>query len=65
MAVSKFLDRSGWTPPKNLELWEPINITKEEIDEEVERLTGLPRPANGRRQTLIVHPRWQELGVGP
>ena len=65
MTSSYFIDRSGWTPPKNLDLWEPVKITKEEIDEEVERLTSLPRPANGRRQSLIVHPRWQELGVGP
>jgi gentisate 1,2-dioxygenase len=61
----KFLDRSGWTPPAKLDLWEPIVITKGEIDAEVERLASQPRPANGRRQSLIVHPRWKELGVGP
>ena len=62
--TSPFIDRSGWTP-KPLELWEPVLITKEQIEAEVERLASQPRPANGRRQSLIVHPRWQELGVGP
>ena len=65
MSSSYFMDRSGWTPPEKLDLWEPIKISKEEIDEEVERLAGIPRPSNGRRQSLIVHPRWQELGPGP
>jgi len=65
MADNHFMDRSGWTPPEALDLWEPIKITGEEIDAEVERLASQPRPANGRRQSLIVHPRWQELGVGP
>ncbi len=62
---SYFMDRSGWTPPEKLDLWEPIKITKEEIDAEIERLASIDRPANGRRQSLIVHPRWQELGPGP
>jgi gentisate 1,2-dioxygenase len=64
MSQSPFMDRSGWTPAP-LDLWEPIVITKEEIDQEIERLASIPRPANGRRQSLIVHPRWKELGVGP
>ena len=64
MSQSPFIDRSGWTP-EPLDLWEPIVITKEEIDREIERLASGPRPANGRRHSLIVHPRWNELGVGP
>jgi gentisate 1,2-dioxygenase len=64
MSQSPFIDRSGWTP-QPLDLWEPILITREEIDAEIERLASIPRPANGRRQSLIVHPRWRELGVGP
>lgn len=59
-----FIDRSGWTAPE-LELWEPVVIAKEDIDREIERLAAQPRPANGRRQSLITHPRWRELGVGP
>ena len=61
----KFIDRTGYESPQKLDLWEPIVITREEIDEEVERLAAAPRPGNGRRQSLIVHPRWRELGVGP
>ena len=61
----KFIDQTGYEAPEKLDLWEPIVITREEIDEEVERLASLPRPGNGRRQSLIVHPRWRELGVGP
>lgn len=61
----KFIDRTGYRSPEGLDLWEPIIISKEEIDGEVARLADLPRPENGRRQSLIVHPRWQELGVGP
>jgi len=64
MSQSPFLDRSGWTP-EPLDLWDPILISKEEIDQEIERLASIPRPANGRRESLIVHPRWRELGVGP
>src|SRR3954463_1770596 len=51
-----FRDESG-SKPKPLELWAPIVIPKEEIDAEIERLANLPVPANGRRRSLIVHPR--------
>lgn len=64
MSQNPFIDRSGWTPTP-LDLWEPILITREQIDAEIERLASIPRPANGRRQSLIVHPRWKELGAGP
>jgi gentisate 1,2-dioxygenase len=43
------------TPPEN-KPWAPVKITKEEIDAEIERLASLPRPADGRRSSLIVHP---------
>lgn len=36
--------------------WVPVKITKEEFDEEIERLASLPAPADGRRASLIVHP---------
>ena len=62
---AKFIDRTGYKYPEKLDLWEPILITKNEMDEEIARLAELPRPENGRRQSLIVHPRWSELGVGP
>ena len=49
---AKFADP---TPQEN-KPWAPVKITREEIDAEVERLAAMPRPANGRRASLIVHP---------
>jgi gentisate 1,2-dioxygenase len=51
-----FLDRSGHAARDTNDYWAPIVITKEQIDQEIERLASLPRPANGRRESLIVHP---------
>ena len=44
--------------------WPPILIAKETIDREIERLADLPRPANGRRQILLVHPNAPDPGRG-
>ncbi len=44
-------------------LWPVVVIPREEIDAEVERLASLPTPANGRRRSLIVHPR-ADVGNG-
>jgi gentisate 1,2-dioxygenase len=52
----RFLDRAGATARDENSYWAPIVVTKEEIAVEVERLAGLPLPANGRRESLIVHP---------
>lgn len=65
MAFHPFIDQSGVKPSDKLDFWEPVIISKEQIDAEIERLTSIARPANGRRQALIVHPRWSELGKGP
>jgi gentisate 1,2-dioxygenase len=51
-----FRDETG-SKPKPLDLWAPIVIPKEEIDAEIERLASLPYPENGRRRSLVVHPR--------
>ncbi len=51
-----FRDETG-SKPKALDLWAPIVIPKEEIDAEIERLASLPAPANGRRRSLVVHPK--------
>ncbi len=60
----KMVDQSGRQSPDkhtwkdhSLELWEPLVISKEEIEAEVERLADLPRPNNGVRRTQFVHPR--------
>ena len=50
-----FLDRSGAQPTSSA-LWPAVVIPKEALDQEVERLASGPRPANGRRRSLIVHP---------
>src|SRR3989454_8391370 len=54
----RFIDQSG-ARPDAMDLWPAIVIPKEAIDAEVERLASLPRPANGRRRSIIAHPRAQ------
>jgi gentisate 1,2-dioxygenase len=51
-----FLDVTGQKPGDN-QPWAPIKITKEEIDAEIERLAEAPAPADGRRASLLVHPK--------
>lgn len=58
-----FLDETGRTATAPV-FWEPYIVTKEQIDAEVARLAALPRPANGRRRALIVHPASAEPGLG-
>jgi gentisate 1,2-dioxygenase len=65
----KFIDRTGAANPDRLTLSgenrqkfiPPVIVKKEMIDAEIERLAGLPAPANGRRMSLVAHP---ETGVG-
>lgn len=59
-----FRDITGAAANPNLDLWEPVVIPKEAIDAEIARLSALPAPANGRRQSLIVHPRATAPGWG-
>ena len=58
----RFIDQSG-AKPGTMDLWPAIVIPKETIDAEIERLASLPRPANGRRRSIIAHPR-AEKGSG-
>lgn len=58
-----FVDHTNQAPVP-LDLWPPIVITKAMIDAEVERLAALPRPANGRREALIAHPKATVPGLG-
>ncbi len=57
-------DISGAVAPASLDLWEPVIISGEQINAEIERLASLPRPANGRREAMFVHPRAATLGNG-
>jgi gentisate 1,2-dioxygenase len=41
-----------------------VVIPREEIEAEVERLAAQPRPKNGRRRSLIVHPQSEQPGLG-
>ena len=50
-----FIDQSG-AKPGAMDLWPAIVIPKETIDAEIERLASLPRPANGRRRSIIAGP---------
>lgn len=60
---SVFLDRRD-SPPEGVDFWESIVIPKEDIDREIDRLASLDRPANSRRESLIVHPRSEKPGLG-
>ena len=51
-----FADHTGVAEPTKLDLLPAVTITKEAIDEEVERLASLPVPANGRRVSRVVNP---------
>ncbi len=51
-----FADRSGVVEPAKRELLAAVTIPKEAIDAEIERLAGLPAPANGRRVSRVVNP---------
>jgi gentisate 1,2-dioxygenase len=51
-----FTDVTGVPPTENAP-WAPVIFTKEAIDAEIERLANLPRPADGLRASLMVHPR--------
>jgi gentisate 1,2-dioxygenase len=44
--------------------WPALVIPRARIDVEIERLCALPAPSDGRRQSLIVHPRAQAPGLG-
>jgi gentisate 1,2-dioxygenase len=63
---ARFVDQTGVEPAGLDDLWAPVIVTKEEIEAEVERLSALPRPENGRRRSLIVHPsEGSGLGLAP
>ncbi|MEE4582754.1 hypothetical protein ACFV27_27040 [Streptomyces antimycoticus] len=59
---ARFVDISG-QEPEPIRPWAPVKISRARIEAEIERLASLPRPANGRRGTLIVHP--DAVGLGP
>jgi gentisate 1,2-dioxygenase len=58
-----FIDRTDYRTTKP-ELWPSVVIPREDIEAETARLAALPRPVNGRRRALIVHPYAEEPGLG-
>lgn len=64
--ANHIVDVSGAKAPEP-ELWAPIIVTGAEIDAEIDRLASIPRPANGRRESLFVHPKSTgiERGLAP
>lgn len=65
MTQPLFIDASGPVPAKDAP-WEPLVISKEHIDAEVERLATMQRPANGRRRSYFQHPRNERsIGLAP
>lgn len=65
MAAQKaiFINQSG-SKEVSPELWEPAIIKGTDFETEIARLSSLPAPNNGRRQSWIVHPDSHKLGVG-
>jgi len=62
--VNPFHDITGTSNDAEIDFWAPLIISKEEIDAEIARLAALDAPANGRRESLVVHPRSEEPGLG-
>ncbi|MFM8547092.1 MAG: cupin domain-containing protein [Betaproteobacteria bacterium] len=60
---SPFVDVSGH-PARTQEPWPSIVVSAESIAAEAERLAAGPRPDNGRRAALIVHPHARSPGRG-
>lgn len=60
---NRMVDVSGEPAPTPL-AWEPLKVTRAEIDAEIDRLAHARRPANGRRASRIVHPASTAPGLG-
>jgi gentisate 1,2-dioxygenase len=52
-----FTDIAGKTAPGSLDWREPVIISRAEIGAETVRLSQQAAPANGRRESPIIHPR--------
>jgi gentisate 1,2-dioxygenase len=62
--MSTFIDVTDRPAPSALDFWEPIVISRADIEAEVSRLSQLEPPANGRRESLVVHPNATAPGNG-
>jgi gentisate 1,2-dioxygenase len=59
-----FVDRVDARQDQERDFWEPVLVSGEDIQAEAERLASLDKPANGRRESLIVHPKSTAPGLG-
>ena len=66
MSQPKFRDVATALPAKgsSRDFWEPVIYTREEIAAEVERLAAREASADGRRESIFVHPRSTAPGLG-
>ena len=62
--TSVFRDITGLDTATDIDFWNSHIVSKEQIDAEIERLAELPEPDNGRRQSIISHPRSSAPGLG-
>jgi gentisate 1,2-dioxygenase len=60
----QFVDRTGQSLARDPDFWDALVVPKERIEAEAERLADLPQPENGRRSSLIVHPKSSDPGLG-
>ncbi|HKA05250.1 MAG TPA: cupin domain-containing protein [Acidimicrobiales bacterium] len=63
MTDVRFIDVSGHGAAA-LEPWEPVVIPARALTAEADRLAARPRPANGRRESVLAHPRARGPGLG-
>lgn len=68
---ARLVDSSGRQTPEtkawgdhNLDMWEPLIVPKNRMEQEIERLAALPKPNNGVRRTRVVHPRSDDKSQG-
>ena len=60
----KIVNQTGMPREKELDFWEPVIFTKEDIDSEIERLADLDQPESGFRSSILAHPRAEESSLG-
>lgn len=58
------LAKSNYENGRPSDIWPPITITSAQIDRLVEQLADHPRPPNGRREAVLMHPQAVTLGQG-
>jgi len=61
---ARFVDPEATPPAIEEGAWPPLVIRAEELQAQIDRLSALPRPPDGRRSTCIVHPLAEEPGLG-